>query len=48
MDEKLNNAYWISLCFAINFLSLHGSKQLIEEWNKKNFENYLKDIIIDP
>ena len=34
MDEKLNNAYWIPLCFAINFLSLHGSKQLIEEWNK--------------
>ena len=47
MDEKLNNAYWISLYFAINFLSLQGSKQLIDEWNKKKFENYLKDVVVD-
>ena len=46
LDEKLNNAYWFSLCFAIIFLSLHGSKQLVEAWDKNNFENDLKDIFI--
>ena len=46
MDEKLNNAYWFSLCFAKIFLSLHGSKQLVEAWDKNNFENNLKDIFI--
>ena len=46
MDEKLNNAYWFSLCFAIIFLSRYGSKQLVEAWDKNNFENDLKDIFI--
>ena len=48
MDEKLNNAYWISPCFAINFLTNKAQNELTDKRNKNNFENFSKDITINP